>query len=118
MEWRIIDHNDTIKRIIADSEPEGDYSLVFKHSTRCPISAMALHRLERAWINQSNVHPYFLDLIRHRDISNNIAESFGVMHESPQLLLFDKGKVVYHASHNAITFDALKSFMAQYMQIT
>jgi bacillithiol system protein YtxJ len=45
---------------------------------------------------------YFLDIIKHRNISNAIAERFKIRHESPQLLVFKNGKVIAHDSHYAI----------------
>ena len=57
---------------------------ILKHSTTCPISSMAKRRLERQWdLPADSVEPYYLDLLRHRDISNLIASEFGVRHESP-----------------------------------
>lgn len=86
----------------------GDRSvLIFKHSTRCSISATALARLERNWKNNGNVTPYFLDLITYRQISNKIAEMFQIEHESPQALLIKNGKCVYDASHMSISFDEI-----------
>jgi bacillithiol system protein YtxJ len=81
--------------------------LIFKHSTRCSISATALSRLERRWnADRANgLVPYLLDLIAHRPVSNQIAQDFGVQHESPQVLLIHQGLCVYHASHLDINFD-------------
>lgn len=84
--------------------------LIFKHSTRCSISAAALNRLERSWKEEdlSDLAPYYLDLINHRNISNRIASDFQVIHESPQALLIHKGNVIYHASHMSISYQDLK----------
>ena len=80
--------------------------VVFKHSTRCSISAMALNRLERRW-KESNIDFYFLDLIRYREISNAIENEFGVTHQSPQAILIKDGKAVFDASHSGIDFEEL-----------
>jgi len=81
--------------------------VIFKHSTRCSVSSMALSRLERNWntTKTGNLEMYFLDLIIYRSVSNAIAEKFSVRHESPQLLLIKNGEVIYHASHNEIIFE-------------
>lgn len=77
--------------------------LIFKHSTRCSISTMALSRMENRWeYSEDQVDAYYLDLIAHRDISNKISADFNVQHESPQVLLIRDGEVVYHTSHNGI----------------
>ena len=86
--------------------------LIYKHSTRCGISSMMLGRLEREYdLEDGRMHCYFLDLIRFREISAEIARSFGVMHESPQIILIKNGKVAHHASHNAISFKPLKNHL-------
>ena len=82
--------------------------VIFKHSTRCSISRMALKQFEREFDLENVVDAYFLDLIAHRDISNEIAERFNVYHESPQLILIKNGKAVYDVSHSDIDAIALK----------
>lgn len=77
--------------------------LLFKHSTRCSISSMAISRLQREW-GETEVVPYYLDLIAHRDISNEIANKFDVFHQSPQAIVIKNGKAVYDASHSGINF--------------
>ena len=67
---------------------------------------MILSRLERS-AEQGNIEFYFLDLIKHRDISNQIAERFGVYHESPQILLIKNGECTYDESHLGISMDEL-----------
>jgi len=82
--------------------------LIFKHSTRCGISRMAIKGFEKEYDFVNGVaKPYYLDLLNHRDISAAIAERFGVHHESPQILLIKDGKVVYHESHGSISAAAL-----------
>lgn len=77
--------------------------LLFKHSTRCSISSMALNRLESKWNDTENIPAYYLDLLNHRDISNEIASLYSVEHASPQVLLIKNGICIYHASHTAIS---------------
>jgi bacillithiol system protein YtxJ len=82
------------------------YSIIFKHSTRCSISLMAKRRFEMDWESlPDNVPVYFLDLIKHRDISNQIAEDFQVYHQSPQLLLIKDGECILDQSHSGISLE-------------
>lgn len=84
------------------------YSVLFKHSTRCSISLMAKKAFEADWDNiPTEVNCYFLDLIKHRDISAYIAETFQVHHESPQVLLIKEGECVLDASHSDISADEI-----------
>lgn len=80
--------------------------IIFKHSTRCSISGMVFHRLDKEEPPQ-NADFYYLDLITYRDISNQIAEDFHVYHESPQLLIIKNGECVYDESHHAIRMDEI-----------
>lgn len=82
---------------------------IFKHSTRCPISALALNRLRADYENLAEQPDiYYLDLLRYRSLSDHISEQLAVQHESPQLLRIEKGECTYHASHNGIRIDALE----------
>jgi bacillithiol system protein YtxJ len=83
--------------------------VIFKHSTRCSISRMALKQFEKEYDLNETVDAFFLDLIEHRDVSNEIANKFNVHHESPQLLLIKNGKAVYNVSHSDIDAEALKT---------
>jgi bacillithiol system protein YtxJ len=76
--------------------------LIFKHSIKCSISSTAKARLERKDLPVTADY-YYLDLINHRSISNQVAEVFNVWHESPQILLIKNGECVYDESHMGIT---------------
>jgi bacillithiol system protein YtxJ len=83
--------------------------LLFKHSTRCSISSMAMNRLESEWdLTKEEIIPVYLDLIAYRSISNEIADRFGVTHQSPQVLLIKDGICTYDTSHNQISVRDLK----------
>ena len=79
--------------------------VIFKHSTRCSVSRMALKQFENEFNLQGKMDAYYLDLIENRAISNEIASKFGVVHQSPQLLVIKNGKCIYNISHSEI--DAL-----------
>ncbi len=89
--------------------------IIFKHSTTCSISAMALQRLQRraSDIQGTGARVYYLDLKAHRDVSNAIESEFDVVHESPQVLIIDHGKAVYHRSHGAIDPSEIKDFLTK-----
>ncbi|MES2774684.1 MAG: bacillithiol system redox-active protein YtxJ [Bacteroidota bacterium] len=81
--------------------------LIFKHSTRCSISSVTKHRLERKG-QPEGIDFYYLDLIKHRNISQKIASDFDVFHESPQVLLIRGGECVYDESHSGINMDEIE----------
>jgi bacillithiol system protein YtxJ len=84
--------------------------LIFKHSTTCSISAAAKGKIERQWADSGLDLPlYYLDLLRFRPLSAQIAEQFGVRHESPQLLLIKDGECTYDASHMGIRLNDVQA---------
>lgn len=113
MNWISLDQTEALEQIKEESQEKP--VLIFKHSTRCSISATALNRLERSWKDNemSEVKPYFLDLIRYRPVSSQVAEEFSIRHESPQVLLIHKGEAVYHASHMDISYADIKDQLAE-----
>lgn len=79
--------------------------LLFKHSTRCPISSHA-HDEYLEWLGAAGsrrVRTARVLVVEARPISNAIAERLKVRHESPQAILIEDGKVLWHASHHSIT---------------
>ncbi len=83
--------------------------VIFKHSTRCSISAFAKHRFEQGWDGSGKASAWLLDLIRFREVSNEIAARYGVPHESPQVIVLVGGKAVYDASHMDIDPQVVRS---------
>lgn len=82
--------------------------VIFKHSTRCSISRMALKQFENEFDLEEKMTPYFLDLLEFRSISNEIAERFQVQHQSPQIIVIKDGNAIYYASHSDIQADDLR----------
>ena len=83
--------------------------LVFKHSATCGISRMVLKQFEKVYnIDKKDLEPYFLDLRKHRSVSNLIASTFNVPHESPQLLVIKHGECIYDTSHGGINLQGVK----------
>jgi bacillithiol system protein YtxJ len=105
MNWNQLDTINQLGSI--DLESQTQPIMILKHSTTCSISAMALNRLERKWSHGVPIKPYYLDLLSHRDISNEIASRYGVQHESPQVLIIKGGQCVFNASHSEIIYDEI-----------
>ncbi len=112
MLWHQLTDEHQLTDIINDSNQQPGISravVIFKHSIRCSISSMALSRLENKWKDDENIMMYFLDLINHRNVSNQIANTFNVGHASPQVLVIKNGKCVYNASHTNIVAADLRN---------
>ncbi len=95
MEFRPIQTAEQLEKIAASTGS----NIIFKHNTTCPISKSVKRKLEEDGdVLPGDTPVYILDLRAYRDISNAIAETFCVEHESPQLLLVKNGKCVYNQS--------------------
>ena len=104
MQWIPLSSEAQLQEIITKSQTKPQ--VIFKHSTRCSISAVALQRLQKA-TQPEGLDFYFLDLLAHRPISAKVAEIFKVHHESPQVLIIKGGECVFDESHLAISMNEI-----------
>ncbi|WP_066292219.1 bacillithiol system redox-active protein YtxJ [Bacillus sp. FJAT-29937] len=81
--------------------------MVLKHSSTCPISQAAYEEYESFAEEHDSLPIYYLVVQEERPLSNQIAEKVNIKHESPQVLLFKNGEVIWHASHWKITYESL-----------
>ena len=101
MMWKPLQSLEDLGAAIAASH---DHPVVlFKHSTRCSVSAMAKRNFEAQWDPTEQAEAYLLDLITYRSVSNAIAERFEVKHESPQMLVISDARLQFHESHGFIS---------------
>lgn len=87
--------------------------LLFKHSTRCPISARAYSEVSSYLSGQPNENAIYglIHVIEDRPVSLEAAELLSVKHESPQAILIKDGKAVWNTSHSGITSKVLKEIL-------
>lgn len=110
--WKSLTTTEDLEQLEKTSETK--LVAIFKHSTRCGISRMALRGFEKEYdYSPDQVQIYFLDLLNHRELSQEIASRFEVAHESPQLILIRSGKIVHHASHSGINARDLGQFLSK-----
>ena len=78
---------------------------VFKHSLICPVSTRADMEFGDFVRGHTDAAVDFhrIEIQNARPVSDEVAARTGVRHESPQVLLFVDGEVVWHASHAGIT---------------
>lgn len=104
MHWIHLTEEEQLKQIISRSQTKPQ--VIFKHSTRCSISAVALQRIQKA-SQPADIDFYFLDLLLFRSLSNKVADLFEVPHESPQVLIIKDGQCVYEESHMSISMNEI-----------
>lgn len=85
--------------------------VIFKHSNACDRSWGAHDEMMEFHRDQSDVRFYLVSVLDSRPTSQHIAHVSGVEHQSPQVLVFRKGKVVGFASHLGVTADRVKTII-------
>ena len=76
-------------------------TFIYKHSTRCSVSLVAMKRLfavdpreDEQWV--------YIDVVAQRSLSLALSEELNVWHESPQLIMLLDGRVIAHGSHHRV----------------
>lgn len=81
---------------LKDLEQSGARHVILKHNTTCPISKGVLQRLQATETEIPGTNTlYVLDLHANRQLSNDLAERYGIEHQSPQLLVVQNGTCQY-----------------------
>ena len=112
MNWKALNTFEDLEEIIKRSSQQP--VLIYKHSTRCSLSSIVRSRLERSWkADPFDIEGHFLDLISFREVSNAVEDQFKVLHQSPQVLVIDQSKCIFHCSHLAIGLKAIKKALHQ-----
>ena len=104
MDWINLNSVEQLTEI--NEKSKNKTQIIFKHSTRCSVSVFAKRILSDEYSDEikKNADVYYLDLIAFREISNSIANHYGVVHESPQILVVNNGECTFNASHSDVSF--------------
>ncbi len=103
-----INTTDLVEKAVTDSK-----AIIFKHSGSCPISFRAHRQVKSFEQDFPEQKLYIVDVNRHRTHSLDIAERLDLRHESPQIMLVDRSKVVWDASHLGVTSAAIERAINQ-----
>ena len=107
-DWKILNQIEQLSEIKAASFEKP--AVIFKHSITCGISSMAKYKLEDKWDFQAGeIDFYYLDLLTYRPVSNAVADTFKVVHQSPQILVIKNGEAVYDTSHHMVSVQAIRN---------
>lgn len=104
----------TVQQLTTALEASSDKPLlIFKHSTRCPISSGAYQEMEsylQAAPNE-NIEYGIIYVVEDRPVSDEAANRLHVKHESPQAILIKDGEAVWYTSHSNITAHTLQDHL-------
>ncbi len=81
--------------------------MVFKHSATCIISLTVIREFEAFREAYPTVPTRLVIVQQERALSNAFEDVLHVLHESPQALVVQQGRVLWHASHRRITAERL-----------
>ena len=103
MEFKVLNNINQLAEI--DELSKRKKQIIFKHSTRCSVSAFAKKVLLSEFSDDMEkvFDVYYLDLLNYRELSNKIASRYSVHHESPQILIISDGNCIYDASHDDVS---------------
>lgn len=104
-----------VESIVAESANHPVF--IFKHSTRCPISAGAYRRVSDYFDDansQAEAPPpvYLVKVVESRPVSNAVAEDLRVPHQSPQMILVKDGQAVWSTTHHNINAETIGQAIA------
>lgn len=109
--------------MISDLKTNDDYSslleesrekpiFLFKHSSACPVSAMAWRAFSKFAHSEDNAKYWKVLVIEDRPLSMQVASETGIRHQSPQVILFHNGEPVWNESHWSISENSLNKALA------
>lgn len=89
--------------------------VIFKHSTRCPISSGANEEMQILTEDFQDKPVKFgrILVVEHRDVSLYCADRLGIKHESPQVIMIKNNEVMFNDSHHRIRYDQLEPILAK-----
>ena len=99
-------HDDvTFQSALARSQEEP--VILYKHSSTCPLSAAARSEMVH-FVQDEDVPVYEVVVQEARPASNRIAEELGIRHETPQVIILERGRPLFDASHRDITAQTVR----------
>ena len=108
--WENLESIDQLHNLIKNSKIKT--KVIFKHSTRCGISRMALNNFESNYKNlDQQVTYYLLDLLQFRDVSDAVAKELNVTHQSPQVIVLKDEHVIHTESHHGIDINKIQQLI-------
>ncbi len=88
--------------VLADLQHQ-ELVVLFKHSSSCGVSWAAESQVKKFIAQNPDVPVYTILVRQDRELSRQIAEFTRIRHESPQVIVLRRGKVIADASHQDVT---------------
>ncbi len=88
-----------------------EVAVLFKHSPTCIISMKANSQVEKFRSAHPQVPVYMISVKKERPMSNFVAETTGIEHASPQIIVFRNGSPAAVATHGEITAQSIQQMI-------
>ena len=93
-----------LSKILEDSETRS--VIIFKYSSVCGSSErLAMELKEKMAKDKIKAHIYQVTVQTEPILSRKISEWFKIKHETPQIIILNKGRVTYTAHHGNIDLE-------------
>lgn len=94
-------------------------AVIFKHSPTCGISAQAFESISE-WLKGEvpQADFYLVPVQASRALSTQLSQQFAIRHESPQVMVIDRGQVVWHGSHFRATASSIAAALDKLVAVT
>ena len=89
------------------SHSEDELVVVYKHSSACSVSTKANREMSKL-AKQFPVPIYKVVVQNNRAISDTIADTLDIRHETPQAIVLQDGSPLFDTSHFNVTVDTLR----------
>ena len=91
--------------------------VIYKHSSTCSLSASIAKEVQSYLTKNPDLdHKFYRVLvIESRELSNHIAKTTGIRHESPQILVIKNGVCVWTDSHTRLKQENLQKNIPNYL---
>ena len=108
-------HDLAEETVLADAMA-AEVAVLYKHSPRCPTSRYAMHEVRSFADSRPDVPVYVVNVVKNRELSQQLADDLCVAHRSPQVILLRRGSAEANASHHSITEDLLERWVGEAAQ--
>ncbi|MBN3523171.1 bacillithiol system redox-active protein YtxJ [Paenibacillus apiarius] len=109
MSLMIIQSGEQLTQLIQQSDARPLF--LYKHSSRCGSSRVAHIALNQFISRFPDVSSRFafgvIRVVEEKALSDRVSLELGIPHVSPQIILINRQKVVWHASHQQINSNQL-----------
>lgn len=107
IKWNLLKTLEQFENLIESSKKKP--LMIFKYRSSSPECAQVKKSLDANWvIPESHLDVYALDVMKYKDVAEEVSEEAGVENEYPQVVIFADGVTMYDESHELINVKKIK----------